>query len=144
MFSKACEYGLKALIFISDKSSKGVRVNVTEISKKIDSPPAFTAKILQQLVRAGIIKSAKGPSGGFEISEEKMDIIKLTHIVDAIDGDKIYNGCALGLNECSSLKPCPLHEKFAKIRAELKLMLDATSLHDLALILKDGTTFLKL
>ncbi|MBC8753341.1 Rrf2 family transcriptional regulator [Kordia sp. YSTF-M3] len=144
MFSKACEYGIRALIFIAMKSSKDERVGNTAIAIAIDSPSAFTAKILQKLVKAKIIKSVKGPYGGFEISEEGLHQTKLTAIVKAIDGDAVYNRCGLGLSECSALKPCPLHDKFKAVRADLKTILDATTLKELASQLEDGTAFLKL
>lgn len=144
MFSKACEYGIRALIFIATKSSKEERVGVAAIAIAIDSPSAFTAKILQKLVKATILKSVKGPYGGFEISEEGFHKTKLTDVVKAIDGDAIYNSCGLGLSECSELKPCPLHYKFKRIREDLKEMLDATSLKELTSQLESGTAFLKL
>ncbi len=144
MFSKACEYGIRALIFIAMKSSKGERVGIIAIATAIDSPSAFTAKILQKLVKANIIKSVKGPYGGFEISEEGLQQTKLIAIVKAIDGADVYNRCGLGLSECNELKPCPLHDKFKQVRTGLKTILEATSLKELALQLENGNAFLKL
>lgn len=46
MFSKACEYGIRSLIFIIMKSAKGERVTITTITEQIDGPAAFTAKIM--------------------------------------------------------------------------------------------------
>ena len=69
--------------------------------------------------------------------------IKLAHIVKAIDGDKIYNGCGLGLEVCDENHPCPVHDKFKTVRDELKYMLENTSLEELALNIKSGTSFLK-
>ena len=66
MFSKACEYGIKAAIFIATKSYEGVRVSPKEIAENISSPQAFTAKILQSLVRHNIVNSVKGAYGGFQ------------------------------------------------------------------------------
>lgn len=143
MFSKACEYGIKASVFIALQSLQGRRVSLKEISAEIDSPVAFTAKILHQLAKSDVLQSNKGPTGGFEISKEKIDTIVLSDIVFAIDGNSIYEGCALGFNECNTKQPCPLHEKFKVIRDDLKEMLEKTSLDELATGLEVGLTFLK-
>lgn len=144
MFSKACEYGIKASIFIALNSYQEKRVSLKAIAKEVASPEAFTAKILQDLVRHEIINSVKGAHGGFEIDKNKISSIKLEQIVYAIDGDKIYSGCGLGLEICNELHPCPVHEKFKSIRSELKNMLETTNLEELALDIKSGISFLKI
>jgi Rrf2 family protein len=118
-------------------------VSPKEIAEEINSPQAFTAKILQDLVRHHIIKSYKGAYGGFGI--EKVDIanIKLSQIVTAIDGDKIYKGCGLGLEICDENHPCPVHDKFKEVREGLKFMLENTSLEELAMNIQSGVSFLK-
>lgn len=143
MFSKACEYGIRAVLYIAEQSQNDNRVNIKEISSTIDSPEAFTAKILQQLARNGIVSSLKGPTGGFIIEKARLGEIKLSDIVSAIDGDEIYTGCGLGLQECSEMKPCPVHHKFASVRDGLKDMLETTSVLELAKDLNSGLSFLK-
>ncbi len=143
MFSKACEYGIKATVFIAVKSEQETRVSLNDIAREIDSPVSFTAKILQTLVKSGIIDSVKGPSGGFEIKKSKAGKIKLSKVVLAIDGDSIYKSCGLGFQNCNENKPCPLHYKFIKIREDLKTMLEETSLLDLSHDINSGLTFLK-
>ena len=144
MFSKACEYGIKASIFIAINSYEGKLVSPKEIAIEIDSPQAFTAKILQSLVKHDIVNSVKGAYGGFEIDKNKIATVKLNHIVNAIDGDSIYSGCGLGLHKCDEEHPCPVHDKFKVIREGLKLMLEETSLEELALNIKSGAAFLKI
>ena len=143
MFSKACEYGIKATIYIATQSSQGIRVCLKDIAREVNSPEAFTAKILQTLARNNVIDSAKGPTGGFQIDPEKARHMNLSQIVSAIDGDSIYKGCGLGLSECSEAKPCPVHDKFAKIRDDLKIMLENTSIYELAAGTEEGLTYLK-
>ena len=143
MFSKACEYGIKAAIHICRRSQKGERVALHAIASAIDSPVSFTAKILQSLARDNIISSIKGPTGGYEFSEANQVEITLLHIVRAIDGDKIYHGCGLGLAQCNASKPCPLHDQFKTIRDELKSMLESTTINELTNGLHQGTAFLK-
>jgi Rrf2 family protein len=142
MFSKACEYGIKAIIYIATQSMHDARIKIGDISDNIGSPEAFTAKILGALVKKKIVRSQTGPSGGFYIEPPRMKDITVSEIVSAIDGDSVYKGCALGLRECSNTKPCPMHHKFVKIRAQLKIMLETTTIHDLATGLKSGKTIL--
>lgn len=144
MFSKACEYAIRSCIFIATKSMEDERANLKAISKEIDSPEAFTAKILQQLVKSDIVKSVKGAMGGFVIEKEKLSVIKLKHIVFAIDGEAIYTACSLGMKECSEIFPCPVHNQYKIIKNGIKEMLETTDLKQLCSGLKNGVTFLKI
>lgn len=143
MFSKACEYGIRAAIYIAGQSFQDKRVSLKDISRQIDSPIAFTAKILQQLAKNNILLSIKGPNGGFEIEKQNLNKIQLSDIVSSIDGDDIFNGCGLGLKICSEQHPCPVHDSFKEIRENLKNMLETTSLYELAIKLNNGHTHLK-
>lgn len=142
MFSKSCEYGIKAIIYIATQSLQKKRVKIGDIVDNIGSPEAFTGKILGTLTKQGIVNSYKGPYGGFEIDPLKMESITVSNIVFAVDGDSLYNGCGLGLNECNSNQPCPMHDKFVVVRAQLKSMLETTTIRDLAMGLKSGKYFL--
>jgi Rrf2 family transcriptional regulator, iron-sulfur cluster assembly transcription factor len=62
MFSKACEYGIRAVIYIWAQTKEGKKLGVKDICKEIDAPEYFTAKILQSLARQSIISSSKGPN----------------------------------------------------------------------------------
>jgi len=144
MFSKACEYAIRATIYIVDKSTQQERVSLKDIAQEIDSPVAFTAKILQQLANHGIIDSVKGKSGGYEINARQLKNIRLADIVKAIDGEDVFTTCGLGLKTCSEEHPCPIHKKFKKIRVALRDMLENTSIQELSVQSKKGLTFLKL
>lgn len=143
IFSKACEYGIRATMYVSLNSLENKRVSLKDISREIDSPEAFTAKVLQQLSRSGIINSLKGPTGGFFIDKPTMQKTNLSHVVYAIEGASFFKGCGLGLKECSEKRPCPLHSRFKIIREELRVSLENTNLYDLSLGVKEGLTFLK-
>lgn len=143
MFSKACEYAIRATIYIAEQSGRGERSGLKDIAREIDSPEAFTAKILQQLARHQIIRSVKGPTGGFDMDSEQLEKKMLSHIVSAIDGESIYRGCGLGLKACSETQPCPVHDHFKQIRESLRQMLETTTIQKLAGGLSTGLTFLK-
>lgn len=141
MVSKTCEYGIKALLFVSQKSRTG-RVGVKEIAQAIDSPEPFIAKILQDLARKGLVLSAKGPSGGFYLDEAGMKTT-LAEIVYAIDGDKLFTGCGLGLKSCSAKNPCPIHDQFVEVRKQIKTMMQSSTLGDYKTALEVGKKFLR-
>lgn len=143
MFSKACEYGIRASIYIAGQSLLDRKVSLIEVAASIESPTAYTSKILQQLSKNFIINSDKGPTGGFSMDKPKLENIKLSNIVYTIDGDSIYNGCGLGLKLCNDDKPCPVHNQFKTIRDELKNMLENTTVKSLALDYEKGLSFLK-
>lgn len=142
MFSKTCEYAIRAMIFIAQKTKQDGRVGIKDIAKGINSPVHFIAKILQDLTRKGLLQSAKGPSGGFYLDKASMKQ-SLADIVRAVDGDKIFYGCGLGLKQCSEAKPCPIHFEFKKVRQELFGMLQNTRIDAFTEALENNTAFLK-
>jgi Rrf2 family protein len=143
MFSKACEYGIRATIYIAEQSLLGRKVSLKEVSKAIESPSAYTSKILQKLSKSNIVYSEKGPTGGFSIEKNDLEKLKLKSIVYALDGEDIYKGCGLGLKKCNEKKPCSVHNQFKSIREELKNMLETTTIKSLAIDFEKGNSFLK-
>jgi Rrf2 family protein len=142
IFSKTCEYAIRAVFFIAHKTADGGRVGIKEISLGIDSPEHFLAKILQDLSRRGIVQSAKGPNGGFYTDKSILQR-PITHIVEAVDGNGIFTGCGLGLKQCSEINPCPLHNEFKAIRNQLHQMLEATTIGEFNAELISGAITLK-
>lgn len=142
IFSKTCEYAIRAMIFIAQKSKLGRRVGIKEIAEAIDAPEHFMAKILQELCRRGLLQSLKGPTGGF-YQEEKKSSCSLADIVKAIDGDQLFNGCGLGLKNCSEARPCPIHDRFKILREEIYNMLEAAKIGEFSKQLEKNLTFLR-
>jgi Rrf2 family transcriptional regulator, iron-sulfur cluster assembly transcription factor len=143
MFSKTCEYAIKIMIFISTRQEKdGERVGLDEIAEAIDSPKAFTAKVLQQLVKAKLLDSMRGRTGGFSIPQ-KGEEITLADIVKVIDGDKLLYGCVLGFSECSEVDPCPVHYKFKSVRDYLSGTLSSTKLQSIKGFVNDQGLLIK-
>jgi len=118
MFSKGCEYGIRALTVIGQAGEEGRKIGIKEICKLAKTPESFTAKVLQNLVKKEIISSQKGPAGGFYFSKDLQDIT-LYDVVEAIDGDAIFRKCGLGLSDCNASRPCPMHNQFAAVRERL-------------------------
>jgi Rrf2 family protein len=141
MFSKSCQYGIRAAIYIWKQSLHDKKVGVKEIAEHVDVPEPFTAKILQTLVRNQIVGSLKGPTGGFFVdgTHEKYT---LKDLVVALDGPGLFEGCSLGLAQCSETNPCPLHNEIKKVRTHVIHMLTAKSLKQLAEEVESGDTVL--
>lgn len=142
MFSKTCEYAIRAMIFIAQKSIKGDKAGIKEIVNAIACPEYFIAKILQELTRKGLLLSAKGPNGGFYMDRDLLDN-SLADIVKVVDGDKVFLGCGLGLKQCSEIHPCPIHHKFKKIRNDLHAMLSSAKVGEFTGKLEKNLAFLK-
>lgn len=143
MFSKACEYALRAVLYISIKGANGVRLSIPQIAKEIDAPLHFTGKILQTLVREKIISSIKGPNGGFYL-DPKAKPVTLNVIVKAIDGsDDVLHACTLGLKECSDKFPCPVHHEIKAYKDRVRKVMKETTVQSLNDNLLTGKTFLK-
>lgn len=121
IFSRQCEYALQAVLYIAEKGTGGY-IDIKEISQKLDIPHHFLAKILQSLSKSGLLKSQKGPSGGFALGTDPANIT-LYQIVEAIDGDEFMTQCVLGLPVCGGENPCPVHEQWGKLRDEIYAML---------------------
>lgn len=143
MFSKACEYAIKAVIYVAQAALAGKKTNVKQIAEATNAPESFVAKILQPLSKKGILISNKGKQGGFSVDLDKIEHIKLIDIVLITDGPDILTRCAFGLDKCTSDKPCPFHFKYKSIREELRDSLTEVSIYDLALKTEQGEAFLK-
>lgn len=102
------------------KADQVERLTVSEVSKAIGSPPAFTSKILQKLVSANIITSMKGGGGGFKISWDRVSDTTILSVAKAMECDSISDDCILGLPRCSDQNPCPVHHRYAPLRKLLR------------------------
>ena len=141
-FSKTCEYAIRAVIFIAQMSEGGRKVGIKEVATGIDSPEHFLAKILQDLSKRKLIQSSKGPNGGFYVDSSATSNT-LADIVKAIDGEKIFKSCGLGLKSCSESKPCPLHNDFKEIRKKMYLTLQSATIREFNENLNLGLSYIR-
>ena len=131
MFSKACKYGIRAVLYLAVNSNQKNRIGVTEISESLEVPKHFLAKILQQLAKEELISSIKGPGGGFYLSKKNKEA-NLKGVIKAIDGPDLFEDCILGLKECSSENPCPLHTQAYGLREGLNYQLEYPTIGEYA------------
>jgi len=86
--------------------------------------------MLQLLTPSGIGGSKKGKNGGFYLAKQPGEI-RLIEIVEAIDGLDVFNNCVLGFPGCTNEEPCPVHDKWGKLRDEAYKMLSSETLEEL-------------
>lgn len=142
MFTKACENAIRAVLIITTKGKANKKLSVQQIAKAIDSPLAFTAKILQTLSREGLVESVKGPNGGFYIDPQAKPVT-LIQIVRAMGEEKVLTTCGLGLKKCSDQEPCPIHHQVKAYKNQIIKVLHQKTVQDLMKDLADGKTFLR-
>jgi Rrf2 family protein len=100
---------------------------LSEIAATQNLPRAFLGKILKDLVHTGMLRSARGPTGGYSLAREPA-AISLLEIKEAIDGRGDLERCAVGLSPCSDNAPCPLHDTYKPLRTAITTYLQDTTL----------------
>lgn len=141
MLSYTCKTAVKAVIFLATKGENAGKTGIREIAEHMDASEHTLGKMLQTLVRQDVIKSMKGPAGGFYISKEqkKQPLLK---IVEAIDGKNILKGCGLGLSRCSASHPCPIHHEYKEARDIMDRIFRTKTVADLCAPVNSGTAYL--
>lgn len=132
MFTKETEYALRSLVYIQAQNNEGRRPGIDEITRAIEAPRFYTAKILQNLVRQGFVRSQKGKGGGFFFDDDRPDVT-LRDIILSTEGDKVLCGCSFGLKRCDDEHPCALHQQYAPIRALINQLVSGTTIQALAI-----------
>ena len=129
LYSKPCEYAIRSLAYLAASARPEARAD--QIARAAGLPLPILAKILQELVRKGLLESRRGPGGGFRLAR-RPELITLRDVVAAVDGLDQFAECAVGLEECSDATPCPLHDKWKPVRAHFLEFLEATTLDVMA------------
>ncbi len=138
MFSKTAEYALRATIYIAQKGHADHKLGIEEISRAIDSPTSFTAKILQLLTRnQRIISSTRGPSGGFYMKDAARGL-SIRTILETIGEEEIFTGCVMGLKLCSETHPCPMHTRYKPIKEQLIKLFETMTIQQLVRNIEAG------
>ncbi len=133
IYSSACEYAVRAATYLASRAreDEGELVKLRAIAQAEGLPPPFLSSILQKLVTAGILHSARGPTGGYSLALPAEEIT-LHDIMAAVDGVDALDACAVGLAQCSDEMPCPLHDRWKPVREELRGYLTGTTLAAMA------------
>lgn len=129
IYSQSSKYAIRAFVNLASLP-EGQFAMVKNIAEEEQIPAHFLAKILQGIARKGLLKSSKGPTGGFclKVPAKKL---KLIDIVEAVDGLNNFNACAGGLPECSSAKACSLCDRWRPVQSRIMVFLGKTTIADL-------------
>jgi Rrf2 family protein len=130
LFTRATEYALLSLILIAKtKEPMGVEL----LSKRLDIPKSFLAKILQNLAKKEVLKSFKGASGGFVLNKHPENI-SIKEVAQIAEGKKI------NVFECSPARECCPNSRgdycmlwpfLNKLQLKIDLFLNELTLKDL-------------
>ncbi len=128
----SAKYAVRALANMAAREDLLRPVSAAEIAANEDLPQYYLAKVMQDLVRARILKSTRGRGGGFVLaaSPEATKVIKVLRAVE--DMEAFEHDCILGLSTCSDTAPCPMHDMWGPVRADLLETLRSMTVADLA------------
>ncbi|WP_124642002.1 MULTISPECIES: RrF2 family transcriptional regulator [Amniculibacterium] len=141
MLSLTCKTAIKAVIYLSGKSSEGEKTGIKEVAEQINASEHTVGKTLQTLVKHKIINSLKGPSGGFYLTEIQQEQ-PIFNIVETIEGKTIFKECGLGLSKCSETHPCPIHNEYKVARELVEKIFREKRIMDLCDPVTHGLAFL--
>lgn len=141
MLSQTCKTAIKAVLFLAIKFETNDKAGIKEISEYLNANEHTVGKMLQTLVRCGVINSSKGPCGGFFLSKMQQDQ-PIINIVRAIDGENVFHNCGLGLSKCSANHPCPIHNEYKEARDIMDRIFRTKNVSDLCAPVNNGLAYL--
>jgi len=128
ILSRSADYGLRALIFLAGQERDGP-IRLDEIAQAQAVPATLLSKILQTLVKAGILRSQKGYRGGFSLVADP-DEVTLENVIQLIDGPFTVFECLSDESFCALCSGCKLRTKFQELQDAMRGMLRQTTLAD--------------
>lgn len=129
LFSKSFDYALRGVLYISSAGELKKKIFLEEISSQLAIPKYFLGKILNKLVKKGILHSTKGPYGGFSINDSTKKTTLLI-LLRTVDGFHPFNSCVLKMKKCNAAKACPLHDRMAHLRDNFYKEMNSTTIED--------------
>ncbi|MBM4165317.1 MAG: Rrf2 family transcriptional regulator [Ignavibacteria bacterium] len=133
IFSKSCEYALQSMLYIARKA-KNQPILLRDISTELNIPYHFLSKVLQNLVRDGLVVSHRGINGGFFLGRSAEEIT-LFDIICAIEGKTFFDNCILGFPKCSDEYPCPAHFQWKDAKSILLEVFQRKTVAELSIAL---------
>lgn len=136
ILSRTSQYAIQALIYIATQP-QGEPVLNRKIADYLDVPPAYLAKIMQNLCKGNLLYSFRGRLGGFCLREgsEKTDLMQVLALTE---GPRFTEDCLLGLKVCSDETACPMHTKWKPIKQKVVDLLREQTLEKLAAAVLSG------
>lgn len=130
LFSKTFGYAIRGILYVAMSNDDKTRVQLDEIAEKLSVPRHFLGKVMKDLVKEDILRSMKGPYGGFYIHEKTMGTTLME--LSRLTGDRnVFESCVLRLRKCNASSPCPMHKHVDAMRNEWQNLLATTTIGDL-------------
>ena len=123
-------YAIRAMVYLAAQP-EGRLCGAKEISEHEQIPPAFLWKILQVLRQHQLLRSMRGSRGGYCLAPPPSEI-RLSEIVEALEGAPEPNRCELSGGNCSSEQPCAIHRRLGPVREHFQLVMAKTTLDEVS------------
>lgn len=133
------EYAVRAVLFLATRP-EGTLSLISEIAETQEVPRSYLSKIMQHLVKAGLVKSRRGARGGFYLGR-KPEEITLRQAIEAIEGPIFLNVCLIKKGECHRDEFCPVHQVWKEAQKRLFEVLDGKTMAQLVI---DGEALKKI
>ncbi len=127
--TKKADYGLIALRHLA--SIPGATASAKDMAEAYHLPVPLLAKVLQQLTRAGILRSVAGTNGGYKLARDANRISAL-EVVRAIDGPVILTHCFTEHGTCEQSESCTVREPLRRVHEAILELLNKFTITDLA------------
>lgn len=128
--TKKIDYGLMAIAYIAWNHGERV-VNTKEIAEVYSIPVELLAKILQRMVKEGLITSVSGPKGGYSLGVDPSEIT-VAQIIEALEGDLNFLGCSEeSSSKCYQFDKCNIRTPMQKLEYRILELLQNTTLEEL-------------
>ena len=128
--SKKADYALIAMKHLALREGQGSS-NAREIAEQYSIPVELMAKVLQRLVRRGLLSSQQGTRGGYQLARES-GTISVADVIQAIDGPLTVTACSAHSQRCGQFATCNVRDPLWKIRERILSALSTCSVHEMA------------
>ncbi len=116
LYGNSTKYAIRALTYMAGNGQNTCQ-KIEDIARSQKIPKPYLSQIFKRLVEAKILRSVKGPGGGYVLARS-LDAINLYDIKLCIDGQSDFTECAIGMNHCSDQTPCAAHDTWKKLRQQ--------------------------
>ena len=128
--SKKADYALMAVRHLALKTGPA-SASARDIAEQYDIPIELMAKVLQRLVRAGLLSSTQGTRGGYTLSRPSA-AISVADVIQAIDGPFTVTACSSEKNDCEQYSKCSIRDPLWQIRERIAVTLGTVSIAEMA------------
>jgi FeS assembly SUF system regulator len=129
--SKKADYALIAMKHLARRADAGTSSSAREIAEQYGIPIELMAKVLQRLVRMGLLVSTQGTRGGYTLGRTS-SAISVADVIQAIDGPLTVTACSTEKSDCEQYSKCSIRDHLWQIRERIVEALDTVSLAEMA------------